>query len=90
MRPALQSKPRGVECPHCGGTGKLATEAVTVGTMILAVRRAKKMTQDELCKLVGLSRAQIANIESGRSDMPLKTLARFADAFKCSMKELVP
>ena len=48
------------------------------------------MTQSELGKIIGMSRTQIANIEIGRSDLPIKTLARFAEAFNVSMKDLVP
>ena len=79
-----------IKCPHCKGSGKLDLRAATVGTMILAARQAKNMTQETLSQKVRLSRAQIANIEAGRSDMPLKTLARFADAFGCPMRDLVP
>jgi transcriptional regulator with XRE-family HTH domain len=79
-----------MKCPYCDGKGQIKPEAVTVGTMILAVRKAKKLTQEQLCQKVSLSRAQVANIESGRSDMPLKTLARFAAALNCSMRDLMP
>jgi transcriptional regulator with XRE-family HTH domain len=61
-----------------------------VGSLILATRRAKAMTQEELGIAVSLSRAQIANIEIGKSDLPTKTLARIAQALGVSMKDLVP
>ena len=35
-------------------------------------------------------RAQVANVEVGRSDIPTKTLQKFAMALECSMKDLVP
>lgn len=79
-----------MKCPHCNGTGVLGGNEIHAGALILAQRRAREMTQAELAQLVGLSRTQIANIEIGRSDMPLKTLARFAEALQVSMKELVP
>ena len=79
-----------INCPHCDGTGKIAVEAACVGDMILAARKAKKWTQETLASHVGLSRAQIANVEGGRSDVPMKTLARFAEALGTTMRELVP
>ena len=79
-----------MKCPHCNGTGVLSAEEIHPGALILAQRKAREMTQADLAKLIGMSRTQIANIEIGRSDMPMKTLARFAEAFGVSMKELVP
>lgn len=79
-----------IVCPHCDGTGRMSIERASIGDTILAARKAKGMTQQDLCEKVQLSRAQIANIEAGRSDMPLKTLARFAEALGCSMRDLIP
>ena len=79
-----------IPCPHCEGTGQLPLNGATVGDMILAARKAKKMRQEDLAAGVGLSRAQIANIESGRSDVPMRTLARFAEALGTTMRDLVP
>ena len=79
-----------MKCPHCNGTGNLAPNEATVGDMILSIRKSKGLTQQELAAKVGFSRAQIANIESGRSDMPISTLRKYADALGCSMKELIP
>ena len=79
-----------VKCPHCDGSGRLSLERASVGDMILARRKACGMTQDDLSKKMLLSRAQIANIEGGRSDIPIKTLQRFAEAFGCSPRELIP
>lgn len=90
-----KAAPRGnragrIKCPHCNGTGTIGLDAATVGDMILAARKGRKMTQAELANAVGLSRAQIANLESGRSDLPMKTLSRFADALGTTMRALVP
>mgnify|MGYP001555698466 CR=1 FL=1 len=79
-----------MKCPHCNGTGSLSADSIHPGTLILAMRKAKSLTQLDLASRVGMSRAQIANIEVGRSDMPLRTLARFAAALEVSMKDLVP
>lgn len=77
-----------MKCPHCNGTGEL--NAPHFGDMVMAMRRSKGMTQQDLSTNSGLSRSQIANIEAGRTDIPLKTLSRLAVALNCSMKDLVP
>lgn len=79
-----------MKCPHCDGTGELPDDQASVGAMILLHRKAHKMSQQDLASLVGLSRPQIANIEVGRSDMPVSRLGLFAKAFGISMKELIP
>lgn len=79
-----------VKCPHCDGTGRLSLERATLGDMILARRKAAGMTQEELAAKVGFSRGQVANVEGGRSDLPTKTLRIYADALKCSPRDLIP
>lgn len=79
-----------MRCPHCNGTGTMEAAAITAGDLILSHRKASGLTQQELASKVGLSRAQIANIEANRSDMPLSRFAKLADALGVSMKELIP
>lgn len=76
-----------MKCPRCNGTGEVP--GLATGEAIRAFREKLGMTQLELSEVVGRSRAQIANIESGRSDLPISMLARFAKALGCSMKDLV-
>jgi transcriptional regulator with XRE-family HTH domain len=79
-----------MKCPRCGGTGNIEDASANVGDMIRLHREAMSWTQETLAEKVAKSRAQIANIEGGRSDLPMKTLKKFADAFGVSMKDLVP
>lgn len=79
-----------MKCPHCNGTGNLSPDEINVGSLIFARRKALGWTQQQLAARVGFSRSQIANIEVGKSDLPLRTLARYAEALECSMKDLVP
>lgn len=72
------------------GKGYLTEETATVGSLILYHRRKKGLTQDELASQTGVSRPQIANIESGRHDPPLSRLRAFATALGCKTKDLVP
>lgn len=77
-----------MKCPHCNGSGEL--NAPHFGDLVHAARRARNMTQQDVSTAAGISRAQVANMEAGRTDIPLKTLKRIADALGCSMKDLVP
>ena len=77
-----------MKCPHCNGTGEL--NAPHYGDLVHARRRALGLTQADVGEKAGISRAQIANMEAGRTDIPMKTLARIAAALECSMKDLVP
>lgn len=79
-----------MKCPHCDGTGELKPSEVTVGAMVLSFRKSVGMTQQELSAKCSLSRAQIANLEAGRTDIPTLTLRRIADALGCSAKDLMP
>lgn len=76
------------ECPHCKGTGQIQNP--TIGTLILAARQNACMTQDELARAVRKSRAQVANIEGGRTDFPTGMLFEFAKALNCEARDLIP
>lgn len=77
-----------MKCPHCEGSGIL--EAPTFGALVIAARKAAGLTQHEVASRSAISRGQLANIETDRTDVPLKTLQRIADALGISAKELVP
>lgn len=77
-----------MKCPHCDGTGEF--NAPNVGTMILAARKAARLTQEDLAKKVGLSRTQVTNIEAGRSDMNVTMLKTFAEALGVNAGSLIP
>lgn len=79
-----------MKCPHCDGSGEMPDDKVTIGEMILMHRKARDMTQADLAPLVGLSRPQVANIEGGRTDLPVSRLMLFAKALGVTMKELIP
>lgn len=77
-----------MKCPHCAGTGVL--EHPTFGAMVMEARKAAGLTQHELAAKSAISRGQLANIETDRTDVPIRTLQRIADALGISAKELVP
>ena len=77
-----------MKCPHCNGTGEL--NAPNFGNLVLAARQASGLTQQEAADRAAVSRGQFANIETGRTDVPIKTLLRIADALGVSAKDLIP
>jgi len=61
------------------------------GRRLAAVRDSSGMTQTDLAKLIGLSRASIANIEAGRQKIMLHQLLAMTRALKLrSPSELIP
>lgn len=76
-----------MKCPHCEGTGTL--ERFTVGDAIVAYRKAKGLTQEQLADKAEIGRSQIANIETNRADPSLSLLRRLADALGVKMGDLI-
>ena len=62
----------------------------SVGERIFLARKKARLTQEQLSERVGVSRAQIANIEGGRSDVPVRTLQRIAQALGINAGALIP
>lgn len=60
-----------------------------VGERLRAMREYKKLSQDDMEALTGLSRFYISRIENGRSIPTLETLYRFARAFEVPVFHLV-
>jgi transcriptional regulator with XRE-family HTH domain len=52
------------------------------------LRRAQKMTQEQLANAAGLRQALISELESGKLDVRIDTLSRLAVALDSSMAEL--
>lgn len=60
------------------------------GQLLRAHRLRLKMTQADVGKAVGLSRASIANIETGRQHVPLHHVYSFSYVFKVDVSALLP
>lgn len=61
-----------------------------VGHRIRKARKAIPLTQEALASLVSLTRTSITNIEKGRQNFPLHTLADIAAALKVPAADLLP
>lgn len=60
------------------------------GQKLRELRVRKQIPQQELATLSGLTRASIANIESGRQRVLLHQVVEFAAALKVDLAEIVP
>jgi len=54
------------------------------------LRKLKKLTQEDLGNMVGMSQPQIGRIESGISDMTLEQMEKIAQALGVEPFELLP
>ncbi len=61
-----------------------------LGRRIRRVRRKQSLTQVELSAAMGMSRATIATVETGRINVPLLTIVRIADGLGVSVRSLMP
>lgn len=60
-----------------------------LGARIEHIRTTLGMTQEELAKRVGLTRASIANIETGRQRFLLQVVEKFAQSLGTTPKHLM-
>ena len=61
-----------------------------LGTTIKAQRRARGLTQQQLAKQLGISRASLANVETGRQRVLIHQLYELADQLSINIQELLP
>ena len=57
-------------------------QEIEIGKKLKDLRLARSLKQSEVAEALGLSRAAISNIESGRRSLTLHTLKKFADFYK--------
>lgn len=53
------------------------------------IRTRKKMSQGDICRALGVDRAYISTIESGKQNPTLSTVERIAKALDVSVNELL-
>jgi transcriptional regulator with XRE-family HTH domain len=76
----------GRECPMCCGKGILEA---TYSDRIRDLRKQHGITQEELAKHLGISRASLANIESDRQSVSPFTLIALANYFNVTVDWLL-
>ena len=73
------------------GVGAAAVEPCYrhIGQVMRAARNARRMNQETLAMLLGLTRASIANIETGRQRVMMHDLPGIAEALKLRVRDLI-
>ena len=61
-----------------------------LGANIRRCREQRKLSQDAVAKMAGLTRTSLTNIESGRQHPPLHTFCEIADQLGADYGELIP
>lgn len=61
-----------------------------IGSTIKVMRRALGLTQQQLANQLGISRASLANIETGRQRILVHQLYELADQLSVNVSDLLP
>lgn len=59
-----------------------------LGAKIQRVRKARKMTQEDLASKIGVQTATISNVEGGKTDTSVYTIYKIAQALRTHVREL--
>lgn len=77
MADTERTEPRASVFP---GFADMADDAAVLIGRLVELRRSQGLSQTEVAARMGTSQSALARLESGRADLRLSTLARYADA----------
>lgn len=64
-------------------------DAKKLGENLKKIRTKKNITQTELAKTLGVDKSFVSNIENGKTNPTLSTIANMAEALQISTSELL-
>ncbi len=67
----------------------MQTSSIKLGKNIKRIRERKKMSQGDICRVLGFDRAQMSNIEAGKGNPMLSTIEKIAQALVVTSDELL-
>jgi len=65
------------------------TESKKLGKNLRRIRTEKGMSQGDICRVLNLDRAHICNIENGKQNPTLDTIAKIAKALGVTSDQLL-
>ncbi len=68
----------------------MAEKLKDIGSILQEARTSRGLTQADIAPQLGVSRATVAQIETGRRSLKAEDLRRLANFFGCSPSELLP
>lgn len=63
--------------------------SIKLGKNLKKIRLAKKMSQGDIAKILGVDRGYISKIENGKKNLTLQTTAKLAKALRVSAVDLL-
>lgn len=60
-----------------------------IGEKVKLIRKSRGLKQDELAKVLNLSKSQVSNLEKGRRNFSLKQLETMCEYFKIDMSYFI-
>ncbi len=67
----------------------METEPVKLGRNLRRIRKEKGFTQADIAEAVGISCPYLSNIENGKVNATISTVARLAKVLKVSVDDLI-
>ena len=67
----------------------MKNSSIKLGKNIKRIRERKKMSQGDICRVLGFDRAQMSNIEAGKGNPMLSTIEKIAQALVVTSDELL-
>lgn len=64
-------------------------ELKIIGENVVRLRKAQKMTQEDLCGKAEIDRSYLSEIENGKMNVTIKSLVAIANALDCELKDLI-
>ncbi len=65
------------------------TTAQKFGENMKKIRLEKDMSQGDICRVLGLDRAYISNVENGKQNLTISTMEKIAKALSVSVDQLL-
>ncbi len=64
-------------------------ELKIIGDNVAKLRKAQKMTQEDLCGKAEIDRSYLSEVENGKMNVTIKSLVTIANALNCELKDLI-